>query len=525
MRAVWGWVSALAALWAVSSAAAAPVRVVLKPVDGGVEAAFHLERPAEKVDFTPSGEVVRRDAWRVLTDGTSLKAGVVTRADGKPIQDFKVMIAPDSAPRDRTYPGLTKVGEGWQVYGPYLQAKDLETRVDLVLPKGWTSAPGPVRNLDPEGYLYLGPKAYVATGGAVVITPPDVSPILRQAIVAAAERATSVYGAKLDLPLSFKPTIVVARAPLFNGGFQGDTTDGPAVSLRFFGPGWEAPNPDQMLRATRFVFHEFFHLWNSRTADSRDGNREAWLHEGMAEYAALITAAAEDPTQEAKVRQELGQHFANCARRQENSLRAAPPRNGSAVYDCGVLAQWAADLNARAGGKDVFAVWKAMFAPNAEGKREYDADRFEALAATPAADDPVKRLLDGPVDWDALAAALNARGAEIAKSRTPDNDRAALLWHLEREVCVSGSVGFYSEPDNLKLDTGDRCGPLNGDPHIDSVAGVNVVTEPSKAFDVVEPLCAAGKPVEFSRAGKLIATVTCAKPLKPNPSWVVNKRY
>ena len=45
---------------------------------------------------------------------------------------FEIRITPDTAPRDRSYPALTRVGEGWQVYGPYFQPADASAVVDAV---------------------------------------------------------------------------------------------------------------------------------------------------------------------------------------------------------------------------------------------------------------------------------------------------------------------------------------------------------------------------------------------------------
>ena len=41
---------------------------------------------------------------------------------GKAFKRFTILITPDSQPRDRRYPALTRIGQGWQLYGPYFQA-------------------------------------------------------------------------------------------------------------------------------------------------------------------------------------------------------------------------------------------------------------------------------------------------------------------------------------------------------------------------------------------------------------------
>ena len=528
-RTALGWLRVMIAFLiflAPAARAGTIARVSISPVDGGMEAMFTLPEPMRSVRFTNAVEIIRDDAWHIETPGVELKHGAVTREDGGPLQTFVVKLTPDTVARDRTYPSLTSVGEGWQLYGPYLMIQGIETLARIDLPKAWTTVPAGPADIDPQGYLYVGPRAYLTDGAAVVIAPASVSSILKQTITQAADQAAFGYQRGLGLELGVRPTVIVALEPAFEGDFQGDTTDGPVVSLRFFGRGWETPDAKSTSVAVRFVYHEFFHLWNARLARSRLSDQEAWLHEGMAEYAALISSAANRTTDELVVRQELETHLNQCARVQRTSLTQAPPREGENVYDCGVLAQWAADLDARASGKDVFAVWGTLFSPAADHRREYDAARFAALFETGRPGDPLTRLMapTGSLDWDGFVAEMNALGAKIRKVRRPSVDRSAMLMHLERQVCGPGSLGFWTNSDSLTLDTGSRCGPLNGHPKIDHVAGTDVMADPSKAFDKVVTLCAAGDDVVISRGDRLVATIPCKSPLQPFPAWSVDQR-
>ena len=526
--------AAIGALWAGQAAASpppAPAAVEIKPLDDGVEADFTLAAPVAKLALAHPAEAVRADTWRLLDPGLLLMGGVVSRADGKPLRRFAVKITPDTAPRDRSYPGLTPVGRGWQLYGPYLEleGRPVSLRAAPPLPRGWVLAPDPDGKRDPDGYVYLGPAAYATRDDIPMIVGPDVSASLKGVIETDAEQAAGAYRRRLGLELPRKPILIVARVPRVSRsyGWEGDVANGPVVSLRFFGEtGWDEPDAAARADIARFVYHEFFHLWNARVARSTQGDTAPWLHEGMAEYAALLAALDDGLIDDAAMRKELTFHLNGCARiLQGRGLKAGGPRQGYAVYDCGVLAEWMADLDARARGQaDVFQVWRRLFAADKSGRRDYDVAAFLKAATGPEPDDPLVLLAEprGPDGWERIAAALTARGAALEKTQAPDVQRAAMMMHLLGQACI-GNRGFRTTSSGLALDTGDRCGLLNGDPVVDTVAGVDVMRDPTAAFDAVSGLCARGGEVALAGQGKSVGAVVCRAPLPATAAWAVAK--
>jgi hypothetical protein len=219
------------------------------PRADGLRAVYTLPAPVDRFVFEEAVEDVRADTWHV-PDDMVLAKGVLTRKDGKPFQAFTVRITPDTAPRDRRYPALTRVGDGWQVYGPYFKAAEggAPVRVTIARAKGWVIAPSAGKAsgkaaakagddlLPVEGWVFAGPADYVSRGEAVLVVAPNVEPELRAEIAAVAKSATRLYARRLAMDLPVAPTLIVTRVPSFNPGWQGDTTDGPAASLRFFGP-------------------------------------------------------------------------------------------------------------------------------------------------------------------------------------------------------------------------------------------------------------------------------------------------
>lgn len=506
------------------------IDIRITPEPDGLRVAYSLPRPVERLAFDQKAPIVRHDTWRA-PDDMVLAEGVLRRKDGKPFQAFEVRITPDTAPRDRIYPALTRVGEGWQIYGPYFRPVEEKSPVvaQVARPRGWVVAPaqvGDAGRISLDGWTFVGPGGYVAKGPAPVIASPGIDAELRVRIAKAAGGAATFYRRRLGVRLEIMPTVVVARVPTFSPGWQGDV-GGAVVSLRFFGPDQDAWETGGMV--AKFVDHEFFHLWSDGAARSRDGENEPWLHEGMAEYAALLAGRDQGQLTDAEVGRELTDRLNGCvASLKPKGLDGDPPRRGQAVYDCGVMVQWSADLTARAasgGRRDVFDVWRDLFAASRAGDGAYDAKDFLAQAGQSASpEDPLRLLMAPDVDnrWERLTTALNARGARIVGARSAAVERQNLLFHLEGLACTGG-FGFYGgDSSDVKLDTGDRCGPLNGDPTVDAVAGHDVVADAMGARDAAVEICAAQGDVAFTHRGKLVATVACKTPLPPRPLvWTV----
>jgi len=540
-RPVLGGPMAAMALAAAGSAwGQAPILATVSPEAGGLRVAYALPAPVDRFTFEEVVEDVRADTWHVSHDMVLAK-GVVTRKDGRPFQAFTVQITPDTRARDRRYPALTRIGDGWQVYGPYFKAAEgaAPVRATIVRAKGWVVAPAAKKaaqkaagtadgdTLPLEGWVFAGPADYLTRGQTTLVVAPNVEPALRARIAGVAKSVTRVYTRRLGMGLPATPTLIATRVPQFQSGWQGDTTDGPVASLRFFGPARD--DLGQGATVAAFVDHEFFHFWNSRDLHSRDADGEAWLHEGMAEYAALLASREQGERDEAQVGQELASRLTGCAATLGGKgLGVAPPRRGKGVYDCGVLAQWSADLKIRKashGRKDAFDLWRGLFTEAKTHGGEYDGAGFlKAAGLSQAADDPL-RLLVQPGDaarWPALVAALNGLGARIVQSRSPDAERQQMLYHLLGQVCQGGKGYYEGDPKSVKLDTQTRCGVLNGDPVIDGVAGRGVVTDALAARDATAAICAVGGEVPLTLDGKTVATIACKKPMPERPlAWAV----
>lgn len=527
-----GLVGGLAMALLSSSALAGPaLKVTLEPDAKGVSAKVLLSEAATRFVFEENADDVRQDTWHAPADMT-LKDGVLSRRDGKAFSSFTIQLTPDTAPRDRRYPALTRVGEGWQVYGPYFAGK--ETRAPtatVVAKKGWRALPKvKAGQVSLAGYAYVGPADLIEAGVATLVVAPNVSQDLKAQIAKAGQGTAAYYQRRLGVGLPAKPVLIATRVPEFTGGgWQGDTVEGPMMSLRFFGPA--VPRLEEAAMVSGFVAHETFHFWNSRFLASGDAENQPWLHEGAAEYAALLATRELGARDEAAVGKALAEHLTACAESLgDKDLAEHGPRRNKAVYDCGVLVQWTADLKLRAasnGQRDVLDAWREIFDHARAGDRRYGVKAFMTAAdMTEADEDPLRLLMQpGQADrWSRITTALTKLGATVTPARSADADRGALMFALLKPLC-KGGYGFYGgQADSITLDTDDRCGVANGNPKVDQVAGHDIIKDASAAFDAAAALCASeGAGVPLAYQGQVVATLPCRK-LPPAPrAWTVTK--
>lgn len=488
----------------------APVQVVVAPDAEGVTLRYDLPAPISRFEFADLDII--RDLWTVTTPGLTLAGGVVSGAEA--FDAFELHIRPDAAEVDRVYPGLSRIGDGWVIYGPGLKAKDASTALSFDLATGGVALPA-TNAID--GYAYLGPAARIATAQrGDVATGADVDPALAEPLRRTFFEAMAFYERRLGAPLPYRPALFVSVDSPGPTTFRGDVTNNGAVSLRFLGDTWRQTG-DQLVT---FLWHETFHLWNGHGVHNRDGQTSPWLHEGGADYAAIVGAVSTGDFTETQGRAALTRRINGCrSALGDQDLNPARLRSGSAPYSCGVLIQWLADLELRRDGDDVLGLWKTVLAGARESPNGYGVSEFRAGLAP---DSAVSVLLDGPgADrWRIIHSRLSAYGVTL-ENRPGDEDlRAAALFHVADRNCKSGSYGFNDTPGALTLEGAD-CGVLSGDPVIDKVEGFDPQKETFPMFDAVQARCAEGASVRYeTRDGRQLEAV-CDSPLATPTVWFI----
>lgn len=492
--------------------------VTARSAPGGVAVTWRLKEPTREVVFLDSSII--RSRWTLVTPGLTLSDGAV-RSD-RPFDTFDILIAPDEAEVDRVYMGLARVGAGHVLYGPGLALKNMDAALTLQSVGGETTLPAADAI---NGYAYIGPDAAVRRrdGGAVVVganVPAALSTLMSDGFLA----AQTFYGARLGRNLPYQPVLIVTIDSPGPTTFRGDVTNTGIIATRFFGTSWDAPPEDVAGPLSTFVWHETFHLWNGHGVRLKNGDSAPWLHEGGAEYGALAAAASSGVIDDAQVKFSLGQRLNGC--RTALGDRAYDPRvlrSGGAIYNCGVLIQWLADLETRRaseGRRDIFDVWKAMLDAGRAGDG-YGVGEFRALLSL---DSSVNLLLDGAgaERWSEIEARLVALGVTLKDEPSRGDYRRAALFHLNGQNCEGGGTGFYNAPDGIKLDTGDTCGVLSGGPVLAAVEDHDPLADAAAMFFAVQTRCGEGLPIRIRFRDGRAVEAACRAPLATPEAWVIS---
>lgn len=394
------------------------------------------------------------------------------------------------------------------LYGPALVAAEVaaDTVVetssgDTILPEGATLE---------DGYVYVGEARLIdERAGYRLVGGSTVVPWIVETVSAGAEAAfplfTSMFG-----PLSREPIVAITDDAPGPMAFHGDVTENGFVFLRFHGDVWNAFDPGAADLISTFIRHEAFHLWNRDVAPGTP----PWLHEGGAEYAAVVAAIVGGVLTESEARERLSQRVGRCRAALGERPMSALEGRGSAIYDCGVTVQWLADLGRRStsdGRAHVFTIWSTLLkeAP-ASG---YTLEGFEALAGPVA-----QRFIDG-AGWTALVDELGGLGVDIDDTPDPREDRGRLLNHLMAESCDSNAFGFWHEDGFVRLDTGAGCGALSNKLELTEIESASLDTDPSTAMLRAIARCEAGKPVRATTRENSTLELPCARPPTRTPGF------
>lgn len=491
----------------------APSAQVAAARDGeGLIVRYRLSSPTTRVAFADKDTI--RDRWTVVTRGLTLSEGAIT-AD-QPFDAFELRLLPDAAEVDRIYMGLSRAGDGQVVYGPGLMIEGVETTLSFDLAAGEAALP---RERPIEGYAWVGPAADVDAGDhGDLVTGANVAPELVAALHAPFAASLDFYSARLGAG-NLRPTLIGSVDSPGPAMFRGDVTDTGVISARFYGDVWR----QEIEAVVPFIWHETFHLWNGHGVENRDGDDAPWLHEGGADYAAVVGAVTAGAMSVEAGRDRIARSLNGCRRvLGDRDFDPARLRSGNGPYTCGVLIQWIADLEARqAGTGDAFTLWKTLLDAGRASPTGYGVSEFRALLQP---DTAVAALLDGPgaTRWATVRERLSGLGVTLVNRPDDQTLRGTALMHIAQINCRTGSYGFYDNPGALKLDGAD-CGVLSGEPVIDTIEGFDPQQASRAMFDAIQARCAENLPVRYAaRDGRTLEAV-CDQPLAEPKVWAIEQ--
>lgn len=521
------------------------LRIIIFPLDGTVRAAYRLGRPTTHFRFAEELDAIRSKTWIMKTPGLTLDHGVVSADNGSFFREFMIAIKPDETASDRVYPAMFKVGpDGVALYTPYLAGdpKAYESFVEPKLPTGSTVVDGAQREIGVFGmlgvdrYIYLGPPDYIRRHRAIFVVPPDLPAWIDEVTEARLDGVLKLYETRLGWSLPVAPTVIMAYADTAGPSrYRGDVSAGWIMTLHFRGHAWRnrgtEDTPDDSYDIVHLVAHESFHLWNGMLFNSREVAEQPWLHEGGAEYAALLALRTLGESSDEDLRDDLETRLNRCRAELDTvPLAEAAGRLGNAAYDCGVVLQWVTDLALRrhGQGRDFFTLWHELFVDAASRHNLYSVDDFER--AVPDEAKPVVRLIlheRGAERWLALPDRLKPLGLDLAPPEAVASDdslRRRAVLHLLIQACGADRHGFATEPSFLQLDTGPGCGTLAGDPSIASAEGHDLIRDMPGAFAAMAKKCGSATPIILgSETSGESYSVVCAKPIPAEPRFILGE--
>ncbi|MBL8546327.1 MAG: hypothetical protein JNL81_07670 [Hyphomonadaceae bacterium] len=519
---------AMACLLACGAATAEPAlgvaTVEARLTADGLRADIQLSRPVTSFAFAEA-DVVREGDFTVLTAGLTLSGDTISAES--PFRHFSVLVRPMEHERDAKYPAFFRVGAGGVLYAPALSADGDTWRTAMRLRPRPGEVVVPARGAREQGSVFIGPRHYVVTTPqARIIASPETPAPLRAAASAEMLRSIQFYTEQVGIPLPTRPVMVLAYGG-DGSGYVGDVTPGPFVSLRLYGSTWSVLDENTRAGLSRFISHEAFHFWNGSLVTNRD-SAPSWLHEGGAEYAALLSARNALGMSEAEVLSALGEALTRC----QSGLRAAGDvgmnrlafLSSSVRYPCGVVIQWAADLAIRKqsnGERNVFDAWAATtHAALAREDHDFVLTDFTRYDGVSRAARVITLLTEtsGPERWESLAIALRDLGAGLEMRPSNETRRQALLFHILNQACSNQRYGFSLDQRGLTIEDVSTCGVLAGGPTVNTIENGDAISTSVDTYRRVQAACAAGRDVEFVVDGSRRINVPCRAPLPDAPN-------
>ena len=523
----------------------ASVVVAVDPAHGTIELAYEFEPAAREFSFRYGDGRVRAGSWNPLDRAFVLENDSVRRTDGKLFERVRIGLKTDADWYDRVFPALRPVGDSGLVFNTdYLTLEDIqleETRARVVpgnaiAYSNFTSTADTVVDsfhslpVDRWHYIYFGPEelVYTFTGRVIVSDAPMSSRVLelmRKGVEPAVEWLRSFL--RLESVDSVH-VIATVDEESDDTRWRGDVSESGELFLRFFGDGWNAGNKDLDKHVESFLYHELVHALANRSFRVGDDEPE-WLWEGHAEYLSLVYtglyAATPDPFWFQAEIQRATSECINSLEDERVGISHPSMLRGSNPYECGVLVYWLLDgaPYAQGAGDRLRKIWSSVTERLTAGNSEYGVEDLMAAAGASGAGHAqrvAELLIQGPSgrDWqdrDRLLAELGVLGTYEYDDAWDARARSAIVDHMLELQCLPGRKGFWTFEDHIRLDTGDRCGPLSGDPRIDKINGLSIFGGMRTIFDEVEAACGDAESIQFGLfQSSESLTVECTAPIR-----------
>ncbi|MBH9576097.1 hypothetical protein [Inhella proteolytica] len=374
-------------------------------------------------------------------------------------------------------------------------------------------------------YVYLGRRAAERQGPAWLALDGGLgaarAAFVRERLLGTLQAYGQAYGR--TLPHTGAVVVTLSESP----GYHGDTTPGQMMRLRLPRDAATMSNED----FSHFIAHEVGHWWNKGLYSSDDA--QPWLHEGHAEWMALVQQTQEGQMTPAQMRARVQGALNSClAARGEMAMAALTGgRRDGTEYSCGLsLMQLAqalqtqrqpaaesplrrlASLHAGSGHLDAarLVAWAEGDQPGALGRllndrgQPFGAGFTQALQALELAD---VRPVDRSEELDELT------------RRT----QAAHWVRRTMNMDCGGAASYHGLRQGFKLETGPICKTLRLGQMAVALQGLPLMERPLEAWDAVQAACAQGDTIRVDYADGPSSELACSGEFPPRPLRVLVK--
>jgi hypothetical protein len=263
---------------------------------------YRFAKPVTAITLEGVGDY-RKQAWKILTPGLSLKADAeseVLTADGKAFTQASIEISTFDGFAPKSYAPFTRFSDGGvafflgHLHGDAQNGKQAYSLSSTIRLHGLAQenviAPPANRLVEggERGYAYFGPAKPVAAGSVQLLLDPATPPWMRDTLLDVGARMARYYEQAYQRPLKDQLFIMMAVAGFEAKGFsvKGGATMGQ-LNYRVEGADVLRDLPVLREHMKMLVAHEMAHVWQMNIARGGMGEHDPWIHEGGAEAMAL----------------------------------------------------------------------------------------------------------------------------------------------------------------------------------------------------------------------------------------------
>ena len=525
-------ISSMFICFSLNAGAIRPVSLRVEINEPRSVAVFSLELHScrQRIAFDEGYPGERKELWKGL-DGYVWEGNTLKSADDACLRTVRFSVSTEELEIDRTYPLIISSSFGYAIYLSHVLPIDTGTVVADVLITSRSCATHTYkgacrlqRRISKQEWANEQP--YLVTAdisrsgpGIGVIPEDDVPEWVVKEVAAYASDAYSTASALLGKPKGEQiPTFVLYQPDVRETTWRGWSSGG-SLFLLLRGKSWSTKTAalDEIL--DNFVTHEVLHLWNAWTYNPID-NTPSWLTEGFAEYLSISLRAAHGRIEASKAAGRILHHIERCLSALEDPGKShSTLRAGQTVYDCGVTAQWVIESSYENEQQDIWYIWRRIFSKHPRGFYSLEDIKKDSKSDG-------LNWLSNEGDPEALRRTLAALGAVAGPdTNSPEakkSQAAAIYTHLLRQTCDAPPYGFYQNEGYVVLDTGTRCGSLNGSPQAVGINGINIETgDVSKALALLQELCSRKKEVQVNLTNAPPRSVRCTQTFAPPPPSTV----